>query len=256
MAVGLNAGAEALSVILPCYCEESHFGSSLERIIAILEHTGWAYEIILVEDGSPDNTAALVREAEKQYSQVRAVFHEKNQGRGAAVVSGLKAARAPFAGFIDIDLEVDPCYIPALVMELEKGVDVATGWRHYNTSMHGLMRYVSSKVYHDISRWMLGIRLHDTETGYKFFRREAILPVAETVSARGWFWDTEIMVRAKLAGLRIVEMPVLFKRRPEKKSTVRLLPDSLDYYRNLRRLRKQLQAEGALPGLRNSPSPR
>jgi hypothetical protein len=96
-------------------------------------------------------------------------------------------------------------------------------------------------------RWALAVQLKDPETGYKFFKRERVMPLLDQVQSEGWFWDTEIMVRSLFAGLTIHEMPCLFVRRHDKTSSVRLVPDSLDYARNLWRFRgvvRELRAGG------------
>jgi hypothetical protein len=89
---------------------------------------------------------------------------------------------------------------------------------------------------------MIRVPLADTETGFKLFRREPILPVLAQCEDRGWFWDTEIMVRAHHAGLAIVEVPVLFVRRFDKQSSVQPIRDSLDYFRKLWRFRATARA--------------
>jgi hypothetical protein len=96
-------------------------------------------------------------------------------------------------------------------------------------------------------RWALAVDLKDPETGYKFFKRERVLALLDQVQCEGWFWDTEIMVRALIAGLTIREVPCLFVRRYDKASSVKLVADSLDYARNLWRFRgvvRELRAGG------------
>ena len=89
---------------------------------------------------------------------------------------------------------------------------------------------------------LLGTSLRDTETGYKFFRRQALLPLLEEVRDPGWFWDTEVMVRAEQRGLRIAEIPGAYVRRFDKTSTVRGLRDSFQYFGKLLAFRRQLGA--------------
>ena len=106
---------------------------------------------------------------------------------------------------------------------------------------------LASQGYVRLMRWALAVPLKDPETGYKFFKRERVLALLDQVQSEGWFWDTEIMVRSLLAGLTIRELPCLFVRRYDKASSVRLLPDSLEYARNLWRFRgvvRELRAGG------------
>jgi hypothetical protein len=94
-------------------------------------------------------------------------------------------------------------------------------------------------------RTVLRVPLNDTETGFKFFRREKILPVLGRTEDRGWFWDTEIMVRAHHAGLTIIEIPALFIRRFDKRSSLHPFGDTLDYARKLWRFRQTARALGS-----------
>jgi hypothetical protein len=89
---------------------------------------------------------------------------------------------------------------------------------------------------------MLGVDLRDTETGYKFFRRERVLPILDEIRDPGWFWDTEFMVRAARRGLRMEEIPGAYIRRFDKTSTVRGIRDSIRYFGKLVAFRKTLRA--------------
>jgi hypothetical protein len=101
-----------------------------------------------------------------------------------------------------------------------------------------------SRGYSFLVRKLLRVPIHDTETGYKFFRRERLLPVLDQIEDRGWFWDTEFMVRALRHGLRLVEIPGAYVRRSDKTSTVRGLRDSAAYFAKLVRFRRALRARG------------
>jgi hypothetical protein len=98
-----------------------------------------------------------------------------------------------------------------------------------------------SRGYSLLVRRLLGVPLLDTETGFKFFRRETLLPVLDAIHDPGWFWDTEFMVRAHLRGLRIAEIPGAYVRRDDKTSTVRGLRDSWTYFRKLLAFRKEMK---------------
>ena len=133
-------------------------------------------------------------------------------------------------------------YIPSLVRAIERGADVATLRRIYAFQLHSLDRYLMSRGYSFLVRRMLAVKLRDTETGYKFFRRERALPLLDEIEDSGWFWDTEFMVRAVRRGLRVVELPGAYIRRGDKTSTVRGLRDSLRYFARLVRFRRMLRS--------------
>lgn len=217
------------------------FASSVERIVDALDHSKLHYEIIFVDDKSRDVTAQLIANACKTYPHTTALYHTKNYGRGKTVSDGFKKARGVVVGFIDIDCEVGPEYIPQLVsIILERKADVAIGKRIYRTSVGSLVREVLSRGYQWLSDIMIGTGGLDTETGYKFFRKSAVMPLLSQTSHAGWFWDTEIMVRAKCAGLTICEVPVLFLRRFDKQSSVNIVRDTAEYLVNLWSFRKEL----------------
>ncbi|MFQ5656058.1 MAG: glycosyltransferase [Candidatus Methylomirabilales bacterium] len=236
-----------LSLVLACYNEGPVLAESLPEILAVLDGTRLTYEIVLVDDGSSDGTAEEIRRLLAAYPRapMRATFHPRNLGRGATVADGIRVACGRLVGFLDVDLEVSARYIPDLVRVLERGADVAVGFRIYRLTPRVLHRWVLSKGYVGLVRWLLDVPLRDTESGCKFFRRDRILPVLAETEDPGWFWDTEIMVRSLRAGLRIVEVPVLFFKRPEVPSRVRLVRDSVTYFHRLWKFRRHIRQEPA-----------
>ncbi|HLD24795.1 MAG TPA: glycosyltransferase family 2 protein [Patescibacteria group bacterium] len=269
-----------VSLILACYNEAGLFAESVRRIKDVLDFSRFTYEIIFVDDHSRDGTKELIRDVIRGFAsngaevgapwfshrqgpdrniihQVndakamtvlrngappRAIFHRVNQGRGGSVVDGIKAAKGSVVGYIDIDCEVSPVYIPHMVsLILQKKADVVIGRRFYRTSPSSLIREVLSRGYQWLSDRMIGTGGLDTETGYKFFARKKIVPILSKTKHPGWFWDTEIMVYARRAGLKITEVPVLFLRRFDKHSSVNIFRDTIDYLVQLIRFRRSLR---------------
>lgn len=223
-----------LSLIIPCYNEGSTFLKSVEEVVSALYKTRLSYEIIFVEDKSVDGTQKEVRTFLKKIKGSRAIFHSTNQGRGKSVTDGLLASKGKICGFLDIDLEVPASYIPVFVKDIENGFDVVVGKRFYDgEGLSSIPRYLASKVYSFVVRFLLQIPMDDTEAGYKFFKRQKIIPILKKTVDKHWFWDTEICARAHYGGLKISQVPVIFKRRLDKKSTVKLLPDTIAYIRSL-----------------------
>jgi glycosyltransferase AglD len=229
-----------LSLIIACYNEQHVFAESVRQIINTLDHTSWTYEIIFVDDCSQDQTQKLIRDllAADGAHNLRRLFHTENRGRGSAVSDGITLAHGRIVGFIDIDLEIGARYIPPCILAIEDGYDVATGCRCYKFTWRGLLRYLLSLGYTRLERLLLSVNLKDTESGLKFFNREKILPILRQTQDEGWFWDTEIMVRSYLANLRIVEIPCVFLRRFDKKSSVKLIGTTLEYLRKILAFRK------------------
>jgi glycosyltransferase involved in cell wall biosynthesis len=242
--VSASGRAPYLSLVLACYNEAQHLESSFAEIRDTLDQMKWPYEVIFVDDASQDRTrdilASLV--AAHPSLDLRVILHATNRGRGETVTDGFRAARGKLAGYLDIDLEVHSRYIPSLVRAIEGGADVATVRRIYALQVRSLDRYFMSRGYAFLVRRLLGLPYHDTETGYKFFRRDAALPLLDQIEDGGWFWDTEFMARAHRRGLRVVEIPGAYVRRQEKTSTVRGLRDSAHYFVQLVRFRSRLKA--------------
>ncbi len=237
------AGQFDLSLVLACYNEEPIIEDSVRQIVDVLDATRFSYEIIFVDDGSRDRTRELIEAIMARYPRhaMSRIFHRVNKGRGGTVADGFRAARGEVVGYIDIDLEVHARYIPSCVLAVRHGADVATAKRVYLFSLRSLDRYFMSKGYVWLVQRLLGVDLQDTETGFKFFRRERILPVLDEIEDERWFWDTEVMVRSLLRGYTIVEIPSLFVRRFDKPSTVNALADTVDYFRKLWRFRRTVQ---------------
>ncbi len=230
------------SLILPCYNEESLFGDSVSQILKALSNSRLLFEIIFVDDNSRDSTAKLIAKTCRIQRNCRAIYHRKNIGRGRAVADGVRVAKGKIAGYIDIDLEVSAVYISeAVALISAKRADIVIGQRIYRTTFVSIIREVLSRGYRSLAARLVDTGGLDTESGYKFFNRTKILPILSKIKHQGWFWDTEIIVIAQRAGLRVVEIPVLFLRRTDKKSSVRILPDTLDYLVSLWRLRRRLK---------------
>jgi len=243
-----------LSVVVACYMEESHLTDSVAELTRTLDGMGRSYELIFVEDKSSDRTAELVRALVAGHSNRRAVFHDQNVGRGGTVREGFLMARGRVVGFLDIDLEVHCKYLPDVLAPIDAGADGGTAFRGYVPGMtpNHLLRKVLSHGYRWLFRTVFDVPFRDTETGFKFFVRERILDVVRSTQEDGWFWDSEIMILAHEAGLKVVEVPTSFVRRADKASTVRMFRDSWDYLvaiRNFRR-RRQEQRRAAASAVR------
>lgn len=231
-----------VSIVIACYNEESLLKDSVNKVMTIMDSTRWNYELIFVDDYSRDQTRSQIDQIIHEHpdSAIKKIFHEKNTGRGRTVSDGISIAQGRYVGYLDIDLEVGAHYIPYMVDALIQGYDVATAYRIYKATFKLLIRTIVSVGYRKLMRFLLKVPLIDTETGYKFFNREKILPVLARTRDEGWFWDTEIMTRSYHAGLKIIELPCLFIRLYDKKSSVHLITDSIVYFRKLIAFRNEL----------------
>jgi len=234
-----------LSLVIACYNEEPHLVANVREILAVLDLCRWDSEVILIDDASHDRTVERIRELAALDPRVRALFHERNVGRGGTVAEGIRGAAGTVAGYIDVDLELHCRYVPALAGAILHGpYDVVTAHRIYkiNLTPSGILRWILSVGYRALARAALGSPFLDTETGFKFFRRARILPVLERCRDLHWFWDTEVMLEAHAAGLSILEVPALFQRQRASTSSLRIVPDTLAYLRAMRAYRRRREA--------------
>lgn len=229
-----------LSIILPLYNEGPTLAASVAKIVKVLESLKKSWEIIFVEDKSTDATREIIEELAGQIKNTRVIYHRQNLGRGQSVADGIRVARGQICGYLDVDLEVAADYIPIFVEEIEKGADITVGRRFYERGLGSILRFLASNIYALIVKLFLKIPIVDTEAGYKFFKRARILPILAKVKDKKWFWDTEICARAFWAGAKISQVPVLYVRRANKKSAVRLVPDTWAYITKIIKFRSQV----------------
>src|SRR5688572_8819076 len=228
-----------ISLVVPCYNEAGHLERSVRETLRIIDALQLDAEVVFVDDASGDETVAVIDRliAAHPTRAFSRILHAKNVGRGGAVRAGIRVARGTYVGFIDIDLEVAAFYLLPTILALREGYDVVTVRRVYPITVRSLHRHFMSRGYRALRQWMFPLPITDSEAGYKFFRRDRILPVLATTEDERWFWDTEILVRAERAGLRLYEFPAVFVRNEGKRSTVRPVRDSLEYLWRLRRFR-------------------
>jgi len=249
MASDPTTDAPALTVVIACYDEEPHLEESVAELMATLDATIWSYELIFVDDCSNDGTRAVIERIVAKHGErvlMRVLLHEENTGRGRAVSDGMRLGRGSVIGFLDIDLEVHARYVPAMVRAIEEGADVAIAQRVYRIapSPSFIVRHVLSRGYRYLVESLLELGDIDTEAGYKFFDRGALPGLLDACRDPGWFWDTEVMALARARGLKIAQIPCLFLRRGDKRSTLRVIPATIDYLQKIVALRRRLRSGG------------
>lgn len=214
------AGPE-VSAIIPvfndCPALEVALKASLETLSGITRE----FEIIVAEDGSTDGSTEFVRQYEARDGRVRLLHRDERQGRGRALNRAIREARGTIVCYYDVDLATDMKHLPTLIAAIRDGSDIATGSRLLPKSdiVRTGGREIASRSYNFLVRLFLSSRIYDHQCGFKAFNRERILPLLPAIQSDHWFWDTEILVRAQLAGYRVTELPVRW--RAGKGTTVR-----------------------------------
>ncbi len=231
-----------ISVVVPVYNGSYFLESCVTQLRAHFAERGTAYEILIAEDGSTDGSKALCRVLRERFPEVTLLQDERRLGRGESLRRAIKAAKGRIVLYMDVDMATDFRHLDPLVDSVADGHDIATGSRYLPGShaQRHLPRLVASRIYNRMVRMLLNSEITDHQCGFKAFKREAILQLLPQVESGDWFWDTEILVRAQLTGLRVQELPVDWTESPADQSSVRLAADSMRFFFELLRLRAEL----------------
>jgi glycosyltransferase involved in cell wall biosynthesis len=160
-----------LSLVIPAYNEQENVPTLLRRAGAALEHTGRPFEVIVVDDGSTDDTPRLLHEAMRQYPWLRVLRLARNSGQSEAFDAGFKAARGQVIATIDADLQNDPEEIPRL-LPLLNGSDMITGWRQ--TRRDSNLRRFQSRVANRVRNWISQETIRDSACSLKLYKRHCL----------------------------------------------------------------------------------
>ncbi|MFH1004264.1 MAG: glycosyltransferase family 2 protein [Bacteroidota bacterium] len=234
-----------ISIVVPCYQEEGHLRESVQLIYDLLNKTTYKFEMIFVDDCSKDKTREIILDIINEFPNVKYLFHETNVGRGGTFLDGVKISNGKYVGFLDIDLEISCDYLLKVALELENGCDVVIVRRHYALSFSPIfiLRHIISVGYKILLSKYLGIPRMDTETGFKFFRKDCIVKLAEKIENKKWFFDTEVMVLAYFNKYKIKEVDGSFIRKPNKVSTVKIFRDTIDYLIALKKFKYRMKMQ-------------
>lgn len=196
-----------LSVIMPAFNEGVHIHANVLRVCEALADT--RFEIIVVDDGSSDNTFAESQRAAGEGRPVRVVKNKTNLGKGASLFHGFEFTSGQVVAFLDSDLEIAPENLLTLARVMqETDADVVAGVKDLQSNQFPPMRRLMSRGYRAMVSFLFGLAITDTQTGIKLFRREVLADAIPRVSARRFAFDIELLVAASRFGYQIVERPV------------------------------------------------
>jgi dolichyl-phosphate beta-glucosyltransferase len=200
------------SIVIPAYNEGTRLGATLEKVLAYLRQQGWNAEVIVVNDGSRDNTADLVREFAAKNPVLRLVENPGNRGKGYAVRNGMLNARGEIVVFSDADLSSPIEEMPKLLAALAAGADIAIGSRWLNaelqTQRQSPLRQLFGRIFNLLNRIILGLRFKDTQCGFKAFTRKSAQTILPLQRIERWGFDPEILFLARKFGFRVEEVAV------------------------------------------------
>jgi dolichyl-phosphate beta-glucosyltransferase len=210
-----------LSIVIPAYNEERRLGPSLAKVRAYLGRRRIHAEVLVVDDGSSDGTAQVVRKAAKAWPALRLLKLPRNQGKGAAVRAGVLGAKARRILFTDADLSTPLEELAALEARLDAGADVALGSRAVDRSRvsvsQPLYRVLAGRSFNVLVQLFSVPGIHDTQCGFKLFTAEAGRRLFAKQQVPRFGFDVEFLFLARKAGYRLAEVPVRWENSPETK---------------------------------------
>jgi dolichyl-phosphate beta-glucosyltransferase len=233
------ASEPRLSVLIPCFNEELRLPRTIEQIERYLDATGISYELILVDDGSTDGTRKVMDAAATHHASVRIDALPNNRGKGRALAEGVSAARGTEILITDADLSTPIEELEKLQAALDKGAGVAIASRALRGSRvevsQPVYRVLMGKAFNLIVQLVLLPGIWDTQCGFKLFRADVAKDAFGALTTDGFGFDPEVLFRAKKRGVRIAEVPVVWRNSaPTKVSPIR---SSFDMFRHVVRIR-------------------
>jgi dolichyl-phosphate beta-glucosyltransferase len=252
-----------LSVVIPAYNEEARLPALLRSLSTTADEAAAAaglelMEAIIVDDGSEDRTRELLLAAGEQDPRLRPVLdYAENRGKGAAFATGVRRATADYVLLADADLSTPLEELYKLTAALDQGADIAIGSRAVEGAIverGPTHRKVLGTAFNGTVRALTGLRLRDTQCGFKLFPTEEAVRLVDDQLCPGFAFDVELLMRADLAGMRIAEVPVLYIH--DSRSRVRVASASMKMLRDVSRLAYQLRWNGGRrpTGLASAPA--
>jgi glycosyltransferase involved in cell wall biosynthesis len=233
-----DSSQPVLSIVVPAFNEAGRIGNSIRQIDAFMRQSPVSCELIVVDDGSSDNTSEIVMQANVE--GLRLLRNAGNHGKGYTVRQGVLAASGTYVLFTDADLsapieEANKLY----ELAMKQGADIVIGSRAVDRSYiekhQSSVRELGGIVFNLMVRTLLGLRLHDTQCGFKLFDRQQCRPIFDMQTISGFGFDPELLFLANRRGLRICETPVRWSH--AEGSKVSFLRDGLRMFSDLVRIR-------------------
>jgi glycosyltransferase involved in cell wall biosynthesis len=201
-----------LSIVIPAYNESARIEKTLERVMTCVAEQGWDAEVLVVDDGSKDDTAAIVKRWMSQHPRLHLVQNPGNRGKGYSVRNGLLQAAGDVVMFTDADLSAPMEETERLLAAIADGADVAIGsrWmdRTRQTIHQPLYRQFFGRCFNWITRSVMGLPFKDTQCGFKAFKRSAAQVIFRLQTIERWGFDPEILFIARKLKYVIREVPV------------------------------------------------
>jgi len=227
------------SIILPAYNESARIGATLDKILAYAARRSGNAEVVVVNDGSTDGTAELVREYARKHSGLLLLENPGNRGKGYSVRNGMLHARGDVLLFSDADLSSPIEEADKLFASINNGADVAIGSRWLDSALQTkkqpLYRQLFGRIFNLALRLILNLQFKDTQCGFKAFTRRSAQAIFPMQRIERWGFDPEILYLAKKFGFSVTEVPVAWSHREG--TRINPLRDGIRMFGELLRIR-------------------
>lgn len=230
---------QAISVFFPTYNEEGNIKNTVLKAVKVLEKSFKEWEIVIVNDGSIDNTKKIATELSKTNTRIRVINHEVNKGYGASLQTGFYNARYSWIVFTDSDGQFDFSEITKFV-ETQKNTNADLVIGYYKNRQVSKFKKITSKMWELAVMILFGLHVKDIDCGFKLISKEVINKIPRLESERGAFISSEFLIKAKKQGFKMIEIPVTHFPRVEGKGTGRdikvIIKSFVDLFRLWRKL--------------------
>lgn len=224
-----------LSVFFPAYNEEENIIKTTEQALKILPGIASKWEIILIDDGSKDNTGKVIDSLAKKHKNVTALHHAVNRGYGAALKTGLYNTKYDWVAFTDSDGQFDFSEVTNFIeKQKETNADLVVGY--YKKRQVSSFKILTSKIWELAVFVMFGLKVHDIDCGFKLISQKVIKTIPELTSERGAFISSEFLIKAKKCKFKIVEIPITHYPRKMGSGTGRNINVIIESFKDLFKL--------------------
>jgi glycosyltransferase involved in cell wall biosynthesis len=206
-----------LSLVVGCYNAAAHLEKRLRDLVTFLDGTGRDYEVLIVEDGSVDESLPILRRLEDDVPSIHVLRNPRNMGKGYSIRNGILNSRGKHIIFTDIDMAYAKRNLLAVLERLEQGEAFVVGNRRLPESVYvvnnRLVKYVYRRhrmgnAFNALVRVLFGLTTRDTQSGLKGFSRSAAAKIFQQLYTDGFLFDIEIFIRSRTLGIPVVEVPV------------------------------------------------
>ncbi|MBR9706050.1 glycosyltransferase [Candidatus Pacearchaeota archaeon] len=227
-------------LVIPVYNEQKILRKNILKLIDFLDNKSIKYKIVIADNASTDDTQKIAKELASKHKTVYS-FSIPRKGRGYALKHAWKNFNADIYAYCDVDLATDINQISSLINQILQGNNLVIANRYLkrSKSRRTIGRFVYSKIYIYLARFLLNTKITDLQCGFKAADKKVINNLLPKIKDNNWFFDTELVIKALKMGYKIKQIPVNWQENNESK--VKIIQTSINYIKKLIRLRKELR---------------